>query len=165
MRPTTAIPPSPVNANESDRTRPVSRRAGGIAGPAERTQLGACRLAWTAKADRSRPDRASRGDRPRSRAVGGKQVPTNVLSFPTQGLEKLAPAELGDIVVCGPVVAREAAEQRKLLRAHFAHLVIHGTLHLLGYDHQHQKEADEMEAAETAILAKLGYPDPYTLTL
>jgi probable rRNA maturation factor len=94
-----------------------------------------------------------------------KQAPTNVLSFPTQGLEKLAPAELGDIVVCGPVVAREAAEQRKPLRAHFAHLVIHGTLHLLGYDHQHQKEADEMEAAETAILAKLGYPDPYTLTL
>ena len=94
-----------------------------------------------------------------------KQAPTNVLSFPAQGLEKIAPAELGDIVVCGPVVAQEAAAQHKPLRAHFAHLVIHGTLHLLGYDHQHQKEADEMESAETAILGKLGYPDPYTLSL
>lgn len=94
-----------------------------------------------------------------------KQVPTNVLSFPAQWLEEFAAEELGDIVVCGPVVAQEAAAQHKPLQAHFAHLVIHGTLHLLGYDHQHQKEAVEMEAAETAILGKLGYPDPYTLTL
>jgi probable rRNA maturation factor len=94
----------------------------------------------------------------------GKTGPTNVLSFPTP--EPLArppgePAELGDIVVCMPVVAREAREQGKAPRDHLAHLVVHGTLHLLGYDHERPAEARAMESLETRILARLGLPDPY----
>lgn len=91
----------------------------------------------------------------------GGSGPTNVLSFPAQGLEDLMPELLGDVVICAPVVVREAAEQGKPLRAHWAHMVVHGTLHLLGYDHQGKEEAAVMEGIETEILTALGYPDPY----
>ena len=88
--------------------------------------------------------------------------PTNVLSFPSTGLERIAPALLGDIVICAPVVEREAQHQRKALRAHWAHMVIHGTLHLLGLDHTEEQQALIMEQLEAEILGRLGYADPYS---
>lgn len=94
----------------------------------------------------------------------GKNMPTNVLSFPAQ-----IPADipldiplLGDVILCVSVIEREAKEQGTLLLAHWAHMVIHGTLHLLGYDHQDDKEADVMEAKEIFLLQQLNYPDPYS---
>ena len=91
-----------------------------------------------------------------------KDYATNVLSFPADVPDELLDIPLlGDLVVCAPVVAREASEQRKTLQAHWAHLVIHGCLHLLGYDHMDDAEAEEMEALERALLAELGHPDPY----
>jgi probable rRNA maturation factor len=94
-----------------------------------------------------------------------KDYATNVLSFPAElpgGLpEVLRNSQLGDLLICAPVVAREAGEQRKPETDHWAHLVIHGLLHLLGYDHQDDQEAAAMEALETGILAGLGIPDPY----
>ena len=95
----------------------------------------------------------------------GKDYSTNVLSFPAempQGLPKgVKMPLLGDLVICAPVVAREAAEQGKSLSAHYAHLTVHGTLHLLGWDHEDDKEADAMEQLEREILAELGIDDPY----
>lgn len=88
---------------------------------------------------------------------------TNVLAFPCSGLETIMPAFLGDVVLCAPVVAREAAAQHKGWRAHWAHLVVHGTLHLLGFDHAVPAQATEMEEVERAILQRLGYSDPYLL--
>jgi len=90
-----------------------------------------------------------------------KQGPTNVLSFPFEAPPGVELPLLGDIVVCAPVVAREAAEQGKTPEAHWAHMVVHGTLHLLGYDHLEPGEAEEMEALETAVLGNLGYRNPY----
>lgn len=91
-----------------------------------------------------------------------KDYATNVLSFPADIPEGLLDIPLlGDLVVCIPVVEREAREQGKDLKAHWAHLVIHGCLHLLGYDHLEDAEAEEMEALERQLLAELGYPDPY----
>ena len=91
-----------------------------------------------------------------------KDYATNVLSFPADVPDELLDIPLlGDLVICVPVVAREAAEQGKSPDAHWAHLVIHGYLHLLGYDHIDDEEADEMEALERELLAELGYPDPY----
>jgi probable rRNA maturation factor len=86
----------------------------------------------------------------------GKHYPTNVLSFPYGGGS-------GDIVLCHPVIAREAREQGKTLRAHYAHLVVHGVLHLRGHDHLRKDEAARMERAEVRILRRLGFPDPYTV--
>ena len=87
-----------------------------------------------------------------------KDYATNVLSFPYEP----EPALSGDLVICLPVVEREAAEQNKSLDAHFAHLIVHGILHLRGYDHEADDDAARtMEALEGAILANLGYPDPY----
>jgi len=95
-----------------------------------------------------------------------KDSPTNVLSFPFEPPPGIPADELdgylGDLVICAPVVAREAAEQGKTTDAHWAHLVIHGVLHLLGYDHQNDAEAAEMEGREREILARLGFPDPYS---
>ena len=91
----------------------------------------------------------------------GKQGPTNVLSFPVAGLEAIAPALLGDIVLCAPVLKAEAAAQRKTLAAHCAHLLVHGALHLLGYDHERPRQASVMERLETELLAELDIPDPY----
>lgn len=95
----------------------------------------------------------------------GKHYATNVLAFPAAAPPGLpagsAPSVMGDIVVCAPVVAREAAEQRKSPWHHWAHLIVHGTLHLRGFDHIHAAEAEEMERLERDILATLGVPDPY----
>lgn len=95
----------------------------------------------------------------------GKDYATNVLSFPAdlpEGLPKgIKMPLLGDLVICAPVVAREATEQGKSLAAHYAHLTVHGTLHLLGWDHEDDKEADAMEQLEREILADLGIDDPY----
>ena len=87
---------------------------------------------------------------------------TNVLSFPADVPDELLDIPLlGDLVICVPVVEREALEQEKTPQAHWAHLVIHGCLHLLGYDHIDDAEAEEMEALERTLLAELGHPDPY----
>ncbi|MEH6565058.1 MAG: rRNA maturation RNase YbeY [Halopseudomonas sp.] len=91
----------------------------------------------------------------------GKDYATNVLSFPADLPPELDLPLLGDLVVCVPVVAREAQEQGKPLNAHWAHMVIHGCLHLLGYDHIDDAEAEEMEALERELLAQLGIADPY----
>lgn len=91
-----------------------------------------------------------------------KDYATNVLSFPADIPEGLLDIPLlGDLVICVPVVEREAAEQGKAPQAHWAHLVIHGCLHLLGYDHLEDAEAEEMESLERHLLAELGHPDPY----
>ncbi|MNF60131.1 Endoribonuclease YbeY [compost metagenome] len=90
-----------------------------------------------------------------------------MLSFPAEvpegpgGVPLLDIPLLGDLVICAQVVAREAGEQGKSLDAHWAHLTLHGCLHLLGYDHIDDDEAEEMEALERQLLADLGYPDPY----
>ena len=91
---------------------------------------------------------------------------TNVLSFPADDdapgfLPPEEPVALGDIVICGPIVEREAAQQRKTKADHWAHLLVHGTLHLLGYDHEVDAEALEMEAIEIRILGRRGVGDPY----
>ncbi|MCB1701790.1 MAG: rRNA maturation RNase YbeY [Pseudomonadales bacterium] len=94
----------------------------------------------------------------------GKAGPTNVLSFPADLPAELELPLLGDIVICAPVVRMEAQDQHKRLDAHWAHMAVHGTLHLLGYDHIEDNEAQEMEALESAILEKLNYPCPYQAT-
>jgi probable rRNA maturation factor len=91
----------------------------------------------------------------------GKASPTNVLSFPASSAERLYDGALGDLVVCAPVVAREAREQGKPLSAHWAHMVVHGMLHLLGYDHEQARAAARMEKLEVEILRRLGFHDPY----
>jgi probable rRNA maturation factor len=91
----------------------------------------------------------------------GKSGPTNVLSFLAELPAGVPLKLLGDLVICAPVVAREAAAQGKGSEAHWAHMVVHGCLHLVGYDHEDEAQAAEMEPLETAILAQLGYPDPY----
>ena len=91
-----------------------------------------------------------------------KDYPTNVLSFPADVPDEMLDIPLlGDLVICVPVVEREAQEQNKSPEAHWAHLVIHGCLHLLGYDHIEDEEAEEMETLERQLLAELGHPDPY----
>ncbi len=91
----------------------------------------------------------------------GKARPTNVLSFPAEPPPGLPDPALGDIVICAPVVADEAAAQNKPLPAHWAHLVVHGTLHLLGYDHVEADAAEEMERLERDILSTFGISNPY----
>ena len=86
-----------------------------------------------------------------------KKYPTNVLSFLVDDEVHL----IGDIVLCAPVIEKEALEQSKKIEAHYAHLIIHGALHLYGYDHENKKDADIMEAKEIKILTKLGYKNPY----
>ncbi len=99
-----------------------------------------------------------------SAAWRGKDAPTNVLSFPMPDdmpLPEGEPRPLGDIVLAFGVIAREAAEQSKTLRDHTVHLIVHGTLHLLGHDHETEEEAEEMEQLETGILKGLGISNPY----
>ncbi|URL59432.1 rRNA maturation RNase YbeY [Luteibacter flocculans] len=91
----------------------------------------------------------------------GRDYATNVLSFPADLPPGVNLPLIGDLVICAPVVAREAAEQGKTAAHHWAHMTVHGTLHLLGYDHIDDAEAEAMEALETRILAGLGIPDPY----
>lgn len=90
-----------------------------------------------------------------------RDTPTNVLSFPFESPPGLELALLGDLVICHPVVVREAREQDKSSGAHYAHMVVHGTLHLLGFDHEDDAGARAMEDLERAILADLRIPDPY----
>ena len=99
-----------------------------------------------------------------NRRFRGHDRPTNVLAFPASAPPagpRLRWLPLGDLVLCGPVVEREAAEQGKAAAAHWGHLLVHGALHLLGYDHALDAEAAAMEGLETRILAEHGYPDPY----
>ena len=91
----------------------------------------------------------------------GKDRPTNVLSFPFECPDEVELPLLGDLVICRQVVEREAAEQEKPLMAHWAHMVVHGSLHLLGYDHIEDDEAEEMESLEAQIMQGLGFDDPY----
>ncbi len=90
-----------------------------------------------------------------------KQGPTNVLSFPQDSPEHLTPPLLGDIVICLPLVAEQAIAQAKPFDAHLAHLIVHGTLHLLGYKHQHDDDAHNMMAREINTLKQLGFANPY----
>ena len=96
-----------------------------------------------------------------NRHYRGKDYATNVLSFPADLPEGVQVPLLGDLVICAPVVVREAKEQKKPLAAHYAHLTIHGVLHLLGLDHEDEREAEAMELIERELLAGLGYADPY----
>jgi len=91
----------------------------------------------------------------------GHHGSTNVLSFPFEMPPGIPLELLGDLIICVGVVEQEAKEQEKTTEAHWAHMVIHGCLHLLGYDHIKDDEAEEMEALERDLLASLGYPDPY----
>lgn len=92
-----------------------------------------------------------------NRAYRGKDYATNILSFPYER----EPLVCGDLVICVPVVAREAAEQRKTAQAHYAHLIVHGVLHLQGYDHEQSSDAQRMEDKERTLLAAFGFADPY----
>ena len=92
----------------------------------------------------------------------GKDKPTNVLSFPPAPLpDRVQARPLGDLVICAQVVRSEAREQRKALEAHWAHLVVHGALHLIGYDHEREADAKRMERREIAVLRRLGFANPY----
>lgn len=90
--------------------------------------------------------------------------PTNVLSFPFEAPPGAATNLLGDLVICAPVVEREAREQGKPAAAHWAHMVVHGVLHLRGFDHESEAEATRMETLECALLTRMGYDDPYAGT-
>jgi probable rRNA maturation factor len=101
-----------------------------------------------------------------NRRYRGKDKPTNVLSFPAQPhplAQGSGPAPLGDVVICPAVLRREAREQGKAERAHWAHLVVHGALHLAGYDHEVEADARRMERREIAVLRTLGFGNPYFL--
>lgn len=95
-----------------------------------------------------------------------KNKPTNVLSFPFELPDdiKLDTPILGDIAICAEVIVEEAAEQHKPVETHWAHMVVHGILHLLGYDHVKDEDAEVMEAEEITIMAKLGFNNPYQIT-
>ena len=103
----------------------------------------------------------AREGRALNRDYRGKDYATNVLSFPADLPAGVELALIGDLAIAAPVVAREAREQRKPLAHHYAHLTVHGVLHLLGYDHESEREAERMEALERRVLAQLGIPDPY----
>ncbi|MGH6884914.1 MAG: rRNA maturation RNase YbeY [Geminicoccales bacterium] len=149
-----------------DLTVQVACDAPGLPGQAELER-------WIAAVLEGRRDRAAMTvrivgeseSRELNRVWRRRDRPANVLAFRAGPPADLPPrwraSALGDLVVCAPIVAREAAEQDKPAAAHWAHLVVHGTLHLLGYDHTEQNEASVMEALEGEILARLGYCDPY----
>jgi probable rRNA maturation factor len=90
-----------------------------------------------------------------------KPGPTNILSFPFEGPEGMELDLLGDLVICAPIIAREAIQQRKLIMHHWAHITVHGVLHLLGYDHIDDQDAEQMEALEIEILNTLNIANPY----
>lgn len=104
-------------------------------------------------------------DRQESRQLNheyrGQDKPTNVLSFPYEAPAVVESDLLGDLVICAPVVVDEAVAQNKPLQAHWAHLLVHGVLHLLGFDHTNEQGAEVMEGLEVEILETLGFPDPY----
>jgi len=90
-----------------------------------------------------------------------KNGPTNVLSFPAEYAEDIPVSHIGDIVICSPIVFNEAKTQNKDPKAHWAHLTVHGILHLLGYDHTNEQDASEMESCEINILKQIGFTNPY----
>lgn len=96
-----------------------------------------------------------------NQAYRGRDAPTNVLSFPFAAPAEFSEQHLGDLVICAEVVAREAAEQHKSLTAHWAHMIVHGILHLRGFVHESEVEAARMERQEIAILSQLGFANPY----
>ncbi len=99
-----------------------------------------------------------------NRDYRAKDKPTNVLSFPAEIPEELGLSLLGDLIICADIVNEEAKQQGKTQTAHWAHMVIHGTLHLQGYDHIEPNDAEIMEKLEIEILQKLGFPDPYVIS-
>jgi probable rRNA maturation factor len=107
----------------------------------------------------------AREGRELNRRYRGRDYATNVLSFPAELPKGVKLPLLGDLVICAAIVAREAAEQGKPPRDHYAHLTVHGALHLLGYDHETAADAARMEALEIRIMAGLGIPDPYAENL
>jgi probable rRNA maturation factor len=138
-----------------------------LAGEAARLTLRVCKAPSAAIVDITLADDAAQ--QALNRTWRGKDAPTNVLAFPA-GAPALpppagAPLLLGDVVLAFETVRREAAEQNKPLADHLRHLVVHGVLHLLGYDHEQPADAATMENREIAILAELGVPDPYRDTM
>jgi len=119
--------------------------------------------AWQGEADAEVVIRLVGADESQAlnRDYRGKDRPTNVLSFPFDVPPGVPCDHLGDLVICAPVVQAEATEQGKTPDSHWAHMVVHGMLHLQGFDHMDEAEAEEMEGIEREILARLGYPDPY----
>ncbi|MEZ5459353.1 MAG: rRNA maturation RNase YbeY [Steroidobacteraceae bacterium] len=138
----------------------LGRRGAGIPAPAALRRW--ARLA-VGNAGRGRRLAVRIVTRPQSRALNaqwrGRDYPTNVLSFPSP--PAVAATELGDLAICAAVVRAEARAQRKPLRAHWAHLTVHGCLHLIGYDHERDADAARMERREVALLARLGIGNPY----
>ena len=98
-----------------------------------------------------------------NKAWRNKDAATNVLSFPVGEIIEQVPELLGDVVICAPIVEREAREQGKTSESHWAHLIIHGILHLQGYDHEQERNAKIMEAKEISILKNIGYSNPYEM--
>jgi probable rRNA maturation factor len=96
-----------------------------------------------------------------NRRYRGKDKPTNVLAFPAAPAPGVRPRPLGDVLICAAVLRREARAQGKSEEAHWAHLVVHGTLHLVGYDHEEARDAARMERREVAVLKRLGFANPY----
>jgi probable rRNA maturation factor len=98
-----------------------------------------------------------------NRQFRGKDQPTNVLAFPAIQAHGASPQPLGDVVICPAVLRREAQAQGKTLQAHWAHLVVHGALHLAGFDHEVERDAQRMERREIAVLRSLGFDNPYRM--
>jgi probable rRNA maturation factor len=120
-------------------------------------------LSFSAEPFPRSPSQRASAKRVRNRAAGRWALARKAASGLTraQSPEPSVPFLLGDLAICAPVVAREAREQGKALHSHWAHMIVHGVLHLLGYDHENDRDAHEMESTETLILQQFGYADPY----
>jgi probable rRNA maturation factor len=155
-RPPRARPPSIDVVIESARWQNAPRAASVV-----RRAIGAAAPARTRGSEVSVVLTSDRAIRTLNRRWRGRDRPTNVLSFPAPAAARGGPRHLGDIVLAYETVAREARAEGKPLDHHIAHLALHGFLHLLGYDHESNGQAEAMERRERRILARLGVPDPY----